>query len=140
MRERERDVCVRERERERDVCVCECVCECECVSVSVCVSVCVLTCGYLHSAQAASLLCVQPACRRRPRAAEISTDCFGAARRSLSHLKARMEELWREEVDKITRAGAFWVNGGQPAGLAPPNALNRHRICVLQGGIGPSLV
>ncbi|XP_064179752.1 E3 ubiquitin/ISG15 ligase TRIM25-like [Anguilla rostrata] len=54
--------------------------------------------------RAASLLCVQPACGRRPRAAEVSTDCFGAARRALSHLRARMEELWREEVDKITKA------------------------------------
>ncbi|KAJ8283244.1 hypothetical protein COCON_G00020940 [Conger conger] len=53
--------------------------------------------------RAASLLCVQSASGRRPRAAEISTDCFSAARRGLSHLKARMEELWREEVDKITR-------------------------------------
>ncbi|KAJ8263829.1 hypothetical protein GJAV_G00141770, partial [Gymnothorax javanicus] len=52
----------------------------------------------------ASLLCPLPACGRRPRAAEISTDCFDAARRELAHLRARMEELWREEVDKITRA------------------------------------
>ncbi|KAJ8363170.1 hypothetical protein SKAU_G00120010 [Synaphobranchus kaupii] len=54
--------------------------------------------------RAASLLCVLPACGRRPRAAEISTECFGTARRALSHLRARMEELWREEVEKITRA------------------------------------
>ncbi|KAG7491447.1 hypothetical protein MATL_G00003790 [Megalops atlanticus] len=57
-----------------------------------------------HFLQSASLLCVLPASGRRPRAAEISTECFSAARRALSHLRARMEELCREEVEKITRA------------------------------------
>ncbi|KAI1886660.1 hypothetical protein AGOR_G00198090 [Albula goreensis] len=57
-----------------------------------------------HFLRGASLLCVPPACGRRPRAAEISTECFGATRRALSHLRARMEDLWREEVEKITRA------------------------------------
>ncbi|KAJ8383748.1 hypothetical protein AAFF_G00215900 [Aldrovandia affinis] len=59
-----------------------------------------------HFLRTASLLCVLPPCGRGPRAAEVSTECFGAARRALSHLRARMEELWREEVEKITRAGS----------------------------------
>ncbi|XP_041723370.2 E3 ubiquitin/ISG15 ligase TRIM25-like isoform X1 [Coregonus clupeaformis] len=53
--------------------------------------------------QAAPLLCVLPPTGRRPRAPLIlPTEGFSAARRALSHLRARMEELCREEVDKIS--------------------------------------
>ncbi|XP_014040532.1 E3 ubiquitin-protein ligase TRIM47 isoform X2 [Salmo salar] len=55
--------------------------------------------------QAAPLLCVLPPTGRHPRAPLIlPAEGFSAARRALSHLRARMEELCREEVDKISRA------------------------------------
>ncbi|XP_055770111.1 E3 ubiquitin/ISG15 ligase TRIM25-like [Salvelinus fontinalis] len=55
--------------------------------------------------QAAPLLCVLPPTGRRHRAPLIlPAEGFSAARRALSHLRARMEELCREEVDKISRA------------------------------------
>ncbi|KAM9489943.1 E3 ubiquitin-protein ligase TRIM47-like isoform 1-T1 [Salvelinus alpinus] len=55
--------------------------------------------------QAAYLLCVLPPTGRRHRAPLIlPVEGFSAARRALSHLRARMEELCREEVDKISRA------------------------------------
>uniref|UniRef100_A0A4W5K2Y4 Uncharacterized protein n=1 Tax=Hucho hucho TaxID=62062 RepID=A0A4W5K2Y4_9TELE len=71
--------------------------------------------------QAAPLLCVLPptATGRRPRAPLIlPAEGFSAARRALSHLRARMEELCREEVDKISRAvnessSACHMSGGE---------------------------
>ncbi|XP_029605001.1 tripartite motif-containing protein 16-like [Salmo trutta] len=55
--------------------------------------------------QAAPLLCVLPPTGRHPRAPLIlPAQGFSAARRALSHLRARMEELCREEVDKISCA------------------------------------
>ncbi|XP_036805086.1 E3 ubiquitin-protein ligase TRIM47 isoform X2 [Oncorhynchus mykiss] len=56
--------------------------------------------------QEAPLLCVLPPTGWRPRAPLIlPAEGFSAARRALSHLRARMEELCREEVDKISHAG-----------------------------------
>lgn len=37
------------------------------------------------------------------------TEAFAFARRALSHLRSRVEEVCREEVEKISRAGAIGV-------------------------------
>ncbi|XP_076147497.1 E3 ubiquitin/ISG15 ligase TRIM25-like [Alosa pseudoharengus] len=58
----------------------------------------------VHFHQTAPLLCIPPASGRRPRAASVPTECFSGTRRALCHLRARMEELCAEEVDKISRA------------------------------------
>lgn len=41
------------------------------------------------------------------------TEAFGGARRALSHLRSRMEEVCREEVDKISRAGMVGPRSGR---------------------------
>nr|XP_046189922.1 stonustoxin subunit beta-like [Oncorhynchus gorbuscha] len=69
--------------------------------------------------QEAPLLCVLPPTGRRPRAPLIlPAEGFSAARRALFHLRARMEELCREEVDKINHAvnessSACHMSGGE---------------------------
>ncbi|KAM6972545.1 E3 ubiquitin/ISG15 ligase TRIM25-like [Aplochiton taeniatus] len=63
-----------------------------------------LTEDHVHFLQAASLLCVPLATGRHCRALSLPTEAFDAARRALYHLRPRMEELCREEVNKITRA------------------------------------
>ncbi|XP_071031494.1 E3 ubiquitin/ISG15 ligase TRIM25-like isoform X3 [Oncorhynchus clarkii lewisi] len=69
--------------------------------------------------QEAPLLCVLPPTGLRPRAPLIlPAEGFSAARRALSHLRARMEELCREEVDKISHAvnessSACHMSGGE---------------------------
>ncbi|XP_030638690.1 E3 ubiquitin/ISG15 ligase TRIM25-like [Chanos chanos] len=57
-----------------------------------------------HFLQMAPLLCMLPIKGRRPRSVEVSTEGFSAARKALSHLRARIEELCREEVEKIGKA------------------------------------
>ncbi|XP_030005440.1 E3 ubiquitin/ISG15 ligase TRIM25-like isoform X2 [Sphaeramia orbicularis] len=54
--------------------------------------------------QAAPLLCVPLATGRHSRALSMPTEAFSGARRGLCHLRSRMEEVCREEVDKINRA------------------------------------
>ncbi|XP_036798223.1 E3 ubiquitin/ISG15 ligase TRIM25 isoform X6 [Oncorhynchus mykiss] len=79
--------------------------------------------------QEAPLLCVLPPTGWRPRAPLIlPAEGFSAARRALSHLRARMEELCREEVDKISHAGggmnesssACHMSGGECLKVAVP--------------------
>lgn len=43
------------------------------------------------------------------RAVCLPSEAFGSARRALSHLCSRLEEVCREEVDKISRAGMIWL-------------------------------
>ncbi|XP_056136226.1 E3 ubiquitin-protein ligase TRIM47-like isoform X2 [Lampris incognitus] len=57
-----------------------------------------------HFLQTSPLLCVPFATGRRPRALSLPTEAFSAARKALYHLRSRMEEVSREEVDKISRA------------------------------------
>lgn len=65
--------------------------------------------GIFHSlslsTQAAPLLCGPFATGRHSRALSLPTEAFSGARRALCHLRSRMEEVCREEVDKISRAG-----------------------------------
>lgn len=57
------------------------------------------------STQAAPLLCVPLTTARHSRALSLPTEAFSGARRALCHLRSRMEEVCREEMDKISRAG-----------------------------------
>ncbi|XP_052363581.1 E3 ubiquitin-protein ligase TRIM47-like isoform X2 [Oncorhynchus keta] len=66
--------------------------------------------------QEAPLLCVLPPTGGAPLI--LPAEGFSAARRALSHLRARMEELCREEVDKINHAvnessSACHMSGGE---------------------------
>ncbi|KAM8880174.1 E3 ubiquitin/ISG15 ligase TRIM25-like isoform 2-T2 [Spinachia spinachia] len=57
-----------------------------------------------HFLQAAPLLCLPPAARRHSRDLRLPTEGFGGARRALGHLHSRLEEVCRDEVDKISHA------------------------------------
>lgn len=59
----------------------------------------------LYQTQAAPLLCVALTTGRHSRALSLPTEAFSGARRALCHLRSRVEEVCREEVDKISRAG-----------------------------------
>ncbi|XP_034998377.2 E3 ubiquitin/ISG15 ligase TRIM25 isoform X4 [Hippoglossus stenolepis] len=67
-----------------------------------------------HFLQAAPLLCVPLATGRHSRALSLPTEAFSGARRALCHFRSRMEEVCREEVDKISRAvNENYVSGGE---------------------------
>ncbi|XP_062244275.1 E3 ubiquitin/ISG15 ligase TRIM25-like [Platichthys flesus] len=67
-----------------------------------------------HFLQAAPLLCGPVATGRPPRALSLPTQAFSGARGALCHFRSRMEELCREEVDKISRAvNENYVSGGE---------------------------
>ncbi|XP_072240720.1 E3 ubiquitin/ISG15 ligase TRIM25-like isoform X1 [Leuresthes tenuis] len=57
-----------------------------------------------HFLQAAPLLCVPLTADQHSRASGLPTEAFSGARRALCHLRSRIEEVCREEVDKISRA------------------------------------
>ncbi|CAG5928824.1 unnamed protein product [Menidia menidia] len=57
-----------------------------------------------HFIQAAPLLCVPLTADLHSRAYCLSTEAFSGARRALCHLRSRVEEVCREEVDKVSRA------------------------------------
>ncbi|XP_054866256.1 tripartite motif-containing protein 16-like isoform X3 [Amphiprion ocellaris] len=64
--------------------------------------------------QAAPLLCVPLTTGRHSRALSLPTEAFSGARRALCHLRSHMEEVCREEVDKISRAvNENYVAGGE---------------------------
>ncbi|XP_008287606.1 E3 ubiquitin/ISG15 ligase TRIM25-like [Stegastes partitus] len=80
-----------------------------------------------HFLQAAPLLCVPLTTGRHSRAQSLPTEAFSGARRALCHLRSHMEEVCREEVDKISRAvnenyvaGAECVKGGQSVENSKP--------------------
>ncbi|XP_019116536.2 E3 ubiquitin/ISG15 ligase TRIM25 isoform X2 [Larimichthys crocea] len=73
-----------------------------------------------HFLQAAPLLCVPLATSRHSRALNLPTEAFSSARRVLCHLRSHMEEVCREEVDKISRAvNENYVSGGECVKAAP---------------------
>lgn len=57
------------------------------------------------SPQVAPLLCIPVATGRPSRALGLPAEAFSGARRELCHLRSRVEEVCREEVDRIGRAG-----------------------------------
>ncbi|XP_028299974.1 E3 ubiquitin/ISG15 ligase TRIM25-like isoform X2 [Gouania willdenowi] len=57
-----------------------------------------------HFLQAAPLLCVPPVAARHSRALSLPSEAFSSTRRTLCHLRSHIEEVCREEVDKISRA------------------------------------
>ncbi|XP_019966257.1 E3 ubiquitin/ISG15 ligase TRIM25-like isoform X2 [Paralichthys olivaceus] len=67
-----------------------------------------------HFLQVAPLLCVPLASGRHSRAPSLPTEAFSGARRALCHFRSRMEEVCREEVDKISRAvNENYMSGGE---------------------------
>ncbi|XP_069024100.1 E3 ubiquitin/ISG15 ligase TRIM25-like isoform X2 [Embiotoca jacksoni] len=67
-----------------------------------------------HVLQTAPLLCVPLATGRHSRALSLPTEAFSGARRALCHLRSHMEEVCREEVDKISRAvNENYVSAGE---------------------------
>ncbi|RVE75940.1 hypothetical protein OJAV_G00003820 [Oryzias javanicus] len=56
--------------------------------------------------QMASRLCVPPTADQPSAAISLPTEAFSAARRALGNLRSRVEEVCREEVDRITHAGS----------------------------------
>ncbi|XP_018528078.1 E3 ubiquitin/ISG15 ligase TRIM25 isoform X1 [Lates calcarifer] len=67
-----------------------------------------------HFLQAAPLLCVPLTTGRHSRALSLPTEAFSGARKALCHLRSRMEEVCREEMDKISRAvNENYVSGGE---------------------------
>ncbi|KAM9313684.1 E3 ubiquitin/ISG15 ligase TRIM25-like [Pholidichthys leucotaenia] len=73
-----------------------------------------------HFLQAAPLLCIPLSAGRPAGAPSLPTEAFSGARRALCHLRSHVEEVCREEVDKISRAvnendvpGAQYVKGGR---------------------------
>nr|XP_020499484.1 E3 ubiquitin/ISG15 ligase TRIM25-like isoform X3 [Labrus bergylta] len=67
-----------------------------------------------HFLQAAPLLCVPLSTGRHSRALSLPSEAFSGARRALCHLRSRMEEVCREEVDKISRAvNENYVSGAE---------------------------
>ncbi|XP_032419166.1 E3 ubiquitin/ISG15 ligase TRIM25-like [Xiphophorus hellerii] len=70
--------------------------------------------------QAAALLCIPVAADRPPGTFSLAPEAFSDARRALSHLRSCIEDVCREEVDRIGRVGhencvpaRELVNGGQ---------------------------
>ncbi|GLD63867.1 E3 ubiquitin/ISG15 ligase TRIM25-like isoform X3, partial [Lates japonicus] len=73
-----------------------------------------------HFLQAAPLLCVPLTTGRHSRALSLPTEAFSGARKALCHLRSRMEEVCREEVDKISRAvNENYVSGGECVKAVP---------------------
>ncbi|XP_028266610.1 E3 ubiquitin/ISG15 ligase TRIM25-like isoform X2 [Parambassis ranga] len=67
-----------------------------------------------HFLQAAPLLCTPLAAGRHTTALSLPTEAFSGARRALCHLRSHMEEVCREEVDKISRAvNENYMPGGE---------------------------
>ncbi|CAJ1052922.1 E3 ubiquitin/ISG15 ligase TRIM25-like isoform X1 [Xyrichtys novacula] len=67
-----------------------------------------------HFLQAAPPLCVALSTGRHSRALSLPTEAFSGTRRVLCHLRSRMEEVCREEVDKISRAvNENYVSGAE---------------------------
>ncbi|XP_047189613.1 tripartite motif-containing protein 16-like isoform X2 [Scophthalmus maximus] len=67
-----------------------------------------------HFLQAAPLLCVPLAAGRHSRALGLPTEAFSGTGRALGHFRSRMEEICREEVDKISRAvNENYMSGGE---------------------------
>ncbi|XP_069386268.1 E3 ubiquitin-protein ligase TRIM47-like isoform X7 [Paralichthys olivaceus] len=73
-----------------------------------------------HFLQVAPLLCVPLASGRHSRAPSLPTEAFSGARRALCHFRSRMEEVCREEVDKISRAvNENYMSGGECVKAVP---------------------
>ncbi|XP_076026829.1 E3 ubiquitin/ISG15 ligase TRIM25-like [Genypterus blacodes] len=73
-----------------------------------------------HFFQAAPLLCMPLVISRPSRALSLPTETFSTGRKALCHLRSRMEELCREEVDKISRSvNENYVPGGECVKAAP---------------------
>ncbi|XP_038568637.1 E3 ubiquitin/ISG15 ligase TRIM25-like isoform X2 [Micropterus salmoides] len=73
-----------------------------------------------HFIQAAPLLCVPLTTARHSRSVSLPTEAFSGARRVLCHLRSRMEEVCREEVDKISRTvNENYVSGGECVKAVP---------------------
>ncbi|XP_060909736.1 E3 ubiquitin/ISG15 ligase TRIM25-like isoform X2 [Labrus mixtus] len=73
-----------------------------------------------HFLQAAPLLCVPLSTGRHSRALSLPSEAFSGARRALCHLRSRMEEVCREEVDKISRAvNENYVSGAECVKATP---------------------
>ncbi|XP_030592785.1 E3 ubiquitin/ISG15 ligase TRIM25-like isoform X2 [Archocentrus centrarchus] len=67
-----------------------------------------------HFLQAAPLLCIPVATAQDSSALSLPTDAFSGARRALCHLRSHIEEVCREEVDKITRTvNEDYKSGGE---------------------------
>ncbi|XP_026216613.1 E3 ubiquitin/ISG15 ligase TRIM25-like isoform X2 [Anabas testudineus] len=73
-----------------------------------------------HFLQAAPLLCIPLTAGRHCRTLGLPSEAFSGARRALCHLRSHIEEVCREEVDKISRAvnenfvtGEECVKGGR---------------------------
>ncbi|XP_041640881.1 E3 ubiquitin/ISG15 ligase TRIM25-like isoform X1 [Cheilinus undulatus] len=80
-----------------------------------------------HFLQAAPLLCVALTTGRHSRALSLPTEAFSGARRALCHLRSRMEEVCREEVDKISRAvNENYVSGGAECVKGAENLKPQH--------------
>ncbi|XP_034756232.1 E3 ubiquitin/ISG15 ligase TRIM25-like isoform X2 [Etheostoma cragini] len=97
-----------------------------------------------HFLQVAPLLCVPPSTSLQCRALGLPTEGFSSAWGALCRLRSRMEEVCREEVDKIGRAvndhyelGAECVKGGaenfKPQQIQPTLSAGQHtpRVSVL---------
>ncbi|XP_024120591.1 E3 ubiquitin/ISG15 ligase TRIM25 isoform X1 [Oryzias melastigma] len=67
--------------------------------------------------QMASLLSIPPTSDQPSAAISLPTEAFSAARRALGNLRSRVEEVCREEVDKITHAGAHRGENSKPQQL-----------------------
>ncbi|KAM4750672.1 E3 ubiquitin/ISG15 ligase TRIM25-like isoform 2-T2 [Anableps anableps] len=66
--------------------------------------------------QAAPLLCIPLTADQHSRAFNLPTEAFSDARKALSHLRSCIEDVCREEVDKISRAGGqnYRVGNSKP--------------------------
>ncbi|KAM3623010.1 uncharacterized protein V6R79_005995 [Siganus canaliculatus] len=68
----------------------------------------------IHFLQTAPLLCIPLTTGRHCGALSLPTEAFSGARRALCHLRSRMEEVCREEMDKISRAvNENYVSSGE---------------------------
>uniref|UniRef100_A0A665VZL9 E3 ubiquitin/ISG15 ligase TRIM25-like n=1 Tax=Echeneis naucrates TaxID=173247 RepID=A0A665VZL9_ECHNA len=73
-----------------------------------------------HFLQAAPLLCTPLTAGRHSRALSLPTEAFSGARRALCHLRSRVEEVCREEVDKISRAvNENYMSSGESVKAVP---------------------
>lgn len=64
-----------------------------------------LTEDNVRLSQAAPLLCIPLGADRPPRAFILPTEAFSDARKALSHLRSSIEDVCREEVERISRVG-----------------------------------
>lgn len=60
---------------------------------------------FVFPPQAAALLCIPVAADRPPGTFSLAPEAFSDARRALSHLRSCIEDVCREEVDRIGRVG-----------------------------------